>query len=118
MSDGQKGYGNTEACNIVVGGGGGVLGPCAVFDMQLVDYLEVPVSDDWWDVSGSNCPVGVALAHGDVLQWESGSVEDLEEAAEDSVSEDNGCADKGTCGLPYSHGSATGFRGGWVICFA
>ena len=112
------GFNVNERCNIVVGGGGGVLGPCAVFDMQLVDYIEMPVSNDWFDFSGSDCPVGVALAHGDDLEWESGSVADREEEEEDSVSEDNGCADKGTCGLPYRRGSGAGFRGGWVICFA
>ena len=59
---------------------------------------------------GSDCPEGVVLAPGDVIDWASdylyqGSVGDR----------DNGCAAKGTCGLPYSR---NGLGGGWELCFA
>eukprot|EP01045_Picozoa_sp_COSAG04_P025319 COSAG04_NODE_3301_length_2959_cov_1.913287_2_plen_62_part_00 len=59
---------------------------------------------------------------GDVLGWTStgrqqGTVgSECYAVAQYSASEcDNGCAPKGTCGLPYS---ARGLGGGWELCFA
>ena len=59
----------------------------------------------------SDCPEGATLLPGDALSWASnyhnqGSV---------GTRFDNGCAAKGTCGLPYS---AHGLGGGWQLCFA
>ena len=81
---------------------------------------------------GSDCPEGAALAPGDAIAWTSdggnqGSVD---------CGYDNGCAAKGTCGLPfaaYGAGSTevihdcgadgyqpcpNGLGGGWELCFA
>ena len=52
----------------------------------------------------------MALAAGDAIAWTSNN------NAQGSVGfRDNGCAAKGTCGLPFS-GSRLG--GGWELCFA
>jgi hypothetical protein len=116
ISDGGRcvgrpnGYGRNEDCTIIVGGGGGVLGECGVFDTQNgVDYITLPDGSRHW---ASDCPAGAALAPGDNIGWYSdfswqGSVGNI-------FNTDNGCAGKGTCGLPYS-GNRLG--GGWQICF-
>eukprot|EP01045_Picozoa_sp_COSAG04_P012452 COSAG04_NODE_839_length_9957_cov_18.873504_4_plen_170_part_00 len=107
-----NGYSTSEDCAITVGGGGGVLGPCPVFDLNPyqngLDHVTLPGGAAH---GGSDCPEGAALAAGDAIAWTSdgsrqGSVGD---------SHDNGCAAKGTCGLPYS---AYGVGGGWELCFA
>ena len=64
-----QGYGRDEHCTISVSGGGGYVRPCTVFDTErLVDYITMP---DGSVRDGSDCPVGVPLAPGDVLNWES-----------------------------------------------
>ncbi len=89
------GYGPSESCTIVVGGVGGVLGACSVFDMQFdidsgsshshvcsSDYVQLPQSDttglnayggsgDGSRHCGSDCPVGATLAAGDYVAWAS-----------------------------------------------
>ena len=51
-----------------------------------------------------------ALAPGDAIAWTS------DRSHQGSVGlMDNGCAAKGTCGLPYS---GNGLGGGWELCFA
>ncbi len=60
----------------------------------------------------SDCSEGVVLVPGDALSWTSDS------EYQGSVGYngyDNGCAAKGTCGLPYS---GHGLGGGWQLCFA
>ena len=106
-----EGYGPSEDCAITVGGGGGVLGRCAVFDTQrYADYVTLPggAAHD-----GSDCPEGAALAPGDAIAWTSDG--SSQGSVGNPYNHDNGCAAKGTCGLPYS---ADGLGGGWELCFA
>jgi hypothetical protein len=64
-----SGYGPSERCTIVVGGGGGLLGECGVFDTHgFNDAVTLPVSPDSRRF-GSDCPSGVALARGDAIKW-------------------------------------------------
>lgn len=64
-----SGYGPSEQCTIVVGGGGGLLGECGVFDTHgFNDAVTLPVSPDSRRF-GSDCPSGVALAKGDAIKW-------------------------------------------------
>ena len=115
VSDGGRcvgrpgGYEINEACAITVGGGGGTLEPCSVFDMDGTseDYLALP---DGSTPNGSECPTGTALAPGDSVGWTSGH-----DRQGSSGWHDNGCTTKGTCGLLYSE---YGLGGGWQICFA
>eukprot|EP01045_Picozoa_sp_COSAG04_P025754 COSAG04_NODE_3442_length_2812_cov_2.507188_3_plen_124_part_00 len=107
---GPEGYGSHEECAITVGGSGyGVLAPCAVFDTYHVstDYVTLPGGARH---GGSDCPEGAALAPGDALNWTS----DSNNQGSVGGHYPNGCAAKGTCGLPYSHG----LGGGWQLCFA
>ena len=116
-----EGYYFYEQCTIIVGGGGGVLGPCAVFDMTILigDNGPEPGGNDAVTLpggavhGGSDCPEGAALAPGDAIHWASdfrfqGSV--------GLGTVGNGCAPKGTCGLPFNGGNNLG--GGWELCFA
>ena len=107
-----EGYGALEECEITVGGtGGGVLGPCAVFDLNPYhtnDHLTLP---DGAQLGGSDCPVGAGLAAGDALSWTSNGANQGNYGGE----YENGCAAKGTCGLPNS---ILGLGGGWQLCFA
>eukprot|EP01051_Picozoa_sp_SAG22_P015728 SAG22_NODE_2099_length_3016_cov_3.513198_1_plen_818_part_00 len=119
------GYWPNERCTIMVGGEGGVLGPCGVFDMEDVcyDYLTLPgparpgapqcdhgdtqPGNNWAE---SDCPEGVELAPGALLQWIASS------SGQGSVGwNDRGCTAKGICGADFS---MDGFGGGWQICFA
>ena len=52
-----------------------------------------------------------AVAYGDALSWTS----DWHWQGNYGGRLDNGCAAKGTCGLPYS---GQGLGGGWQLCFA
>ena len=115
-----EGYGPGEECAITVSGtGAGVLGPCAVFDTSPAvysdDYVTLPGGAQRF---GSECPVEAALAAGDALRWTSnggyqGSVGCPSNFC--SSGNDNGCAAKGTCGLPFSWDE---LGGGWELCFA
>ena len=70
----------------------------------IADYVTLPGGAH---LGGSDCPVGAALATGDALSWTSTGTA---QGSVGSQSGDNGCAAKGTCGLPYSqHGRG----GGW-----
>ena len=62
------GYLPSEACTIVVIGGGGVLGPCGVFDMHWDDGVGLPGSAG----GAAKCKSGVALAPGESVAWHSG----------------------------------------------
>ena len=123
-----EGYLPNEACAIVVGGGGGVLGPCNVFDTEAGssdghcggvsggDYVACdPVTlPDGSRHGGSDCPAGVVLVAGDNVGWHSNS--DWQGSVDGpSAYDDNGCATKGTCGLPFRNNGGLG--GGWQICF-
>ena len=109
-----EGYGPSEACAISVGGtGGGVLAPCAVFDLDSRntahgDYVTLPGGEQF---GGSDCPVDAGLAVGDALSWTSNAVFQGGQTSQGG----NGCAAKGTCGPPYSE---NGLGGGWQLCFA
>eukprot|EP01045_Picozoa_sp_COSAG04_P007564 COSAG04_NODE_398_length_14962_cov_39.977461_7_plen_308_part_00 len=124
-----EGYLPLEDCAITVVVGGGVLGPCPVFDTyDSNDPLTLPGGAAH---GGSDCPEGVALAPGDAIAWTSN------DHSQGSVGfpNDNGCAAKGTCGLPYTYygpGSTevgggcganndqrcpNGLGGGWELCF-
>eukprot|EP01045_Picozoa_sp_COSAG04_P012453 COSAG04_NODE_839_length_9957_cov_18.873504_5_plen_419_part_00 len=106
------GYQKNEHCTITVGGGGGgALGPCPVFDTANYND-DVTLSGEERGHYGSDCPEGAALAAGDALNWTSGS---SAQGSVGSYNYDNGCAAKGTCGLPYSR---LGLGGGWELCFA
>ena len=103
------GYLPNEACEIAVGGGGGVLGACGVFDTEGVDNDRVTLPDGS-SHGGSDCPAGAVLAAGGSVGWASDG------GWQGSLGHhDNGCVAKGLCGLPYS---AHGLGGGWQICFA
>jgi hypothetical protein len=102
------GYGPQEVCEVAVGGAGGVLGPCSVFD--LYGGGDAVTTTDGVVYRESDCPVGAMLPPGGTVRWISngqwqGSTGNL----------DNGCAAKGFCGLPYSDRA---LGGGWDICFA
>ena len=116
-----QGYGPSEECAITVSGGSGVLGACSVFDMGDVgDDLTLPDGSRHGD---SDCPAGALLAPGDALssasngdfQGSVGMMTWIDGIDIDGTPWDNGCAAKGTCGLP---GSNPGLGGGWQICFA
>ena len=104
-----EGYRKDEHCAITVGGGegGGVLGPCTIFDTGGGDDLTLP---DGSLHGGSDCAVGAALAPGETLSWVSDGINQGTERGPNG----SGCAAKGTCAMPYSH---DGLGGGWVICF-
>ena len=118
MSDGGRcvgraeGYGPNEGCAVAVGGtGGGVLGPCAVFDTwNGNDHVMLPGARRYH----SDCPVGATLVAGDALSWASNEAYQGSVGCRGSCG-DNGCAAKGTCGAPYSY---DGLGGGWQLCFA
>ena len=101
------GYLPNEECAITVGGGGGVLGPCGVFDTSF-DIVTL----DGSRYDHSNCPHGAALAVGGSVGWESNGAN--QGNAGDDVAA-GGCDAVGLCGLPYSE---DGLGGGWQICFA
>ena len=102
-----NGYGPSESCTIIVGAGG-LLGECSVFD--TMDYVRTSSVGDALTLpdgsthSGSDCPVGVALAPGDTMSWESddrwqGTVGCEYSAAfsvDGRVECSNGCATNGT----------------------
>ena len=103
-----EGYGPSEECAIVVGGtGGGVLAPCAVFDLYGGDSGDIVTLPGVRALYGSECPVGAGLAAGDALSWTSDG--------RYQGGGGNGCGAKGTCGLPYSTWDV---GGGWKLCFA
>jgi hypothetical protein len=112
-----NGYSPNEDCEIAVGGGGGVVGACAVFDTtNNDDRVTLVDGSQHYGMYGSSCPVGAALSPVATLSWHSnnhwqGSVGDTASCSGCH----NGCTAKGTCGLPYS---ASGLGGGWVVCFA
>eukprot|EP01045_Picozoa_sp_COSAG04_P007571 COSAG04_NODE_398_length_14962_cov_39.977461_14_plen_446_part_00 len=110
-----RGYGPDEDCAITVGGGGGgVLGPCPVFDTwespsnPCCDSVTLPGGH----YGRSDCPEGAALVPGDAIAWHS---DGNNQGTVGYMYSDNGCAAKGTCGLPYS---SQGLGGGWELCFA
>ena len=103
------GYLPNEACEIAVGGGGGVLGACGVFDTYL-DRVTLPDGSRHY---GSDCPAGALLAAGGSVGWASDSC--CQGNPGGGAADDNGCGAKGLCGLPYS---GNGLGGGWQICFA
>eukprot|EP01045_Picozoa_sp_COSAG04_P019454 COSAG04_NODE_1890_length_5298_cov_7.441239_2_plen_625_part_00 len=133
-----RGYRPNEQCAIAVGGGGGVLGPCPIFDLDSQsgkDYVTLP-GEEWPGHGGSDCPVGVALAPGDAIAWTSdGSIQGSVgcngcakwvnqycTGSTDCCYGCNGCAQPpsgrpgmGTCGEPLSQ---DGEGGGWKLCFA
>ena len=107
-----EGYGPSEDCEITVGGGGGVLADCGVFDTYppsgavgaytTTDHITLP---DGSTHQGSDCPVGVDLPPGGSVGWTSdGGMQGTPD-----------CAAKGSCGLSWSN---DGLGGGWQICFA
>jgi hypothetical protein len=98
----------SEACEITVGGGGGVLGPCGVFDAFGADFVLLP---DGSSHHYSDCPVGAVLAAGGSVGWTSDGIYQGGYGS----GHDNGFDAKGLCGLPESDG---GLGGGWQICFA
>ena len=125
-----EGYGPRETCTITVGGSGGVLGPCAVFDTyNYMDHVTLPGGAAH---EGSDCTEGAALAPGDAIAWHSSG----DRQGSVGGRYPNGCAAKGTCGLPYTRygpGSTdvyndcganadfpcpNGLGGGWELCFA
>jgi hypothetical protein len=105
---GDRERGEGEACAIVVGGGGGVLGACGIFDTN--DGNDIVTLPDGSAHRGSDCPVGAVLAPGDSVRWAA----NIDNQGNQGAPWDNGCADNGLCGLPYSH---SGLGGGWQICF-
>ena len=71
------GYLPSEVCEIAVGGGGGVLGACGVFDTAGPDFVPDFVTlPDGSSHGGSDCPAGAVLAAGGSVGWASdGSVQ-------------------------------------------
>ena len=115
-----EGYGPNEHCAITVGGGGGVLGPCPVFDTDDgYDYVTLPGTSELTlgRHGGSNCPEGVALPPGDAITWTSDGSDQGSVCCSHCTCLDNGCAAKGTCGLPRI-AKNHGLGGGWELCFA
>ena len=104
------GYGPSEACAITVGGGGGVLGACGVFDIFGYSAADILTMPDGSTHGGSDCPAGAALLPGDSVGWAS---DGYWQGSNSGTA--NGCAAKASCGLPWSQ---SGLGGGWQICFA
>jgi hypothetical protein len=108
------GYLPSEACEIAVGGGGGVLGACGVFDTYYNgnDYVTLPDGRNSGSIHyGSDCPAGAVLAAGGSVGW----ISDGSDQGSVRNGNANGCGAKGLCGLPHS---GYGLGGGWQICFA
>eukprot|EP01052_Picozoa_sp_SAG31_P026830 SAG31_NODE_2460_length_5658_cov_8.348084_2_plen_916_part_00 len=121
VSDGGRcvgrpdGYLPNEECEILVSGESGMLGPCAVFDIDYAldpnddDYLTLPdgtqrtgpLHGDIWrpEQRAGGCPIGKILVPHDILRWHSSPIEQ----------------GKNGNGLPQSR---DGLGGGWQICFA
>ena len=77
---------------ITVGGGGGLLGPCGVFDTDGADWDHVTLPDGSVH-GGSDCPVGILLADGATVGWESNTkVQGGTGTTEHGDHRDNGCA--------------------------
>ena len=91
------GYLPNEDCTISVGGVGGALGPCPVFDIydSNTDSLTLP---DGSMHHSADCPAGTVLAAGQTLAWHSNTL----------------AQGNGGDGLPFSRDGA---GGGWQICF-
>jgi hypothetical protein len=113
------GYEGDEHCAITVSGGGGVLGPCAVFDTEAHatgnDRVTLPGEDREYrgGHDGSDCPMGAALAPGDAITWQSDLAVQGTVGCESwaAVGCGNGCAAKGTCGLPFNSDDGLGADG-------
>ena len=117
ISDGGRcvgrpnGYVSDERCTITVGGGGGVIGGCSVFDLDSGggDYITLPgpvlstdVGVNGWHPTlnrhyVADCPVGASLAPGDTIEWRA-----------DYVTQ--GSASQG-------RSSSYDVGGGWQLCF-
>ena len=71
-----EGYLPNEECVIVVGGSGGQLAACPVFDLWAEasgrDVIEL--HDRHARPTGSECPVGVIFSPGDAISWRSDSI--------------------------------------------
>ena len=104
------GYGPREKCVITVGGGGGMLGPCAVFDMSFLDFVTLPGGETY---TRSDCPANVALAAGDTIVWDSSGNSQGSVGADLHGAYD--CSAQGICGMPFSMSE---LGGGWELCFA
>ena len=82
---------------------------CEIFDLWSDDVVTLP---DGTTHTRSDCPEGVVLAPtNDRMSWHSnariqGGVNDAN---------NNGCGEKGWCGLPMSDFN---LGGGWKLCFA
>jgi hypothetical protein len=84
----------------VAGSGGGILGPCPIFDINHYDddnydYLALPDGSKHYR---DDCPAGAALGPEGSLRWHS---------------TDTGEGSGGN-GLPWS---GYGVGGGWQVCF-
>eukprot|EP01050_Picozoa_sp_SAG11_P027766 SAG11_NODE_7160_length_1185_cov_1.073665_1_plen_222_part_00 len=89
------GYLPNEDCEIVVGGGGGTLGACLVFDIHGSDVALPDGSHHYY----SDCSAGAGLTPGQAIRWHSDGYDQGE----------NGN------GLPNNE---FGAGGGWQLCFA
>jgi hypothetical protein len=108
------GYLPDEDCEIAVAGGGGVLGPCPVFDTDGSDKLTLP---DGVNYDGSNCPAGgensnangnwPVLTTGQTLHWHSNA--DTQGHGQAPVRGSNEQTQRGINMQP---------GGGWQVCFA
>eukprot|EP01046_Picozoa_sp_COSAG06_P002462 COSAG06_NODE_87_length_24962_cov_107.553795_29_plen_433_part_00 len=119
------GYLPSERCEIAVGGGGGVLDACGVFDTiggAVGDYVTLPDGSQPSNRSPGtthyglvDCPAGAVLVAGGSVRWTSDGNRQGGYGCGANGCVDNGCGAKGLCGLPESDG---GLGGGWQICFA
>eukprot|EP01046_Picozoa_sp_COSAG06_P020233 COSAG06_NODE_1475_length_9337_cov_6.585733_1_plen_429_part_10 len=114
-----QGYLPTEDCAITVSGGGGVLAPCSVFDMDGFGSASGDIVTVLGQVhSNSDCPTGVALSTDNTVSWFS---DDFGQGNPDWYllgypdGNGNGCGPKGICG-PAAW-SRTEVGGGWELCF-
>jgi hypothetical protein len=99
-----SGYNENDSCSISVGGGGGLLGTCPVFDFDdrydpdtsgEADYVTMP---DGSKHGPGSCPAGTRLAIGEVLMFHASRY------------------GQGT--YQGSTFSDHGLGGGWIVCFA
>ena len=60
--------GPSERCTIVVGGGGGLVGECGVFDTHGFNDAVLCPCHPTADVLAADCPSGVARL-GDAIEW-------------------------------------------------
>lgn len=120
------GYLPNEHCEIQVGGAGGALGPCPVFDISndgccgrghdVYDYVALPDGTHYpdHDTGHNHCPSTEVLAAGQTVTWQSADKFQGNDNLEHHMPGTSTVPDP-MVGLPSN--ADVGAGGGWQICF-